>query len=148
MKELQKFDPVMTIGTVAKKLGICVQTLHLYESEGLILPSRTDTGRRMFSQHDLNRLICIREMIKTKGLNLQGIKRLMSLIPCWEFKGGLDEECQNCPAYSEALSPCWSLPNVGSKCHSQNCRECIVYQTEFNCNKMKEIIYHNRVSKL
>ena len=58
-----KYDALLTIGTVARKLGVSVQTLRLYEQEGLILPAKTNGGRRMYSLHDLGRLHCIREMI-------------------------------------------------------------------------------------
>ncbi len=137
-------EPVLTIGTVAKKLGIAAQTVRLYEEEGLVLPHRTESGRRMYSMHELDRLQCARKMITEHGMNLQGIKRMLSLLPCWEFKGGLDDECRHCPAYYEVLGPCWSLKNVGEKCVDANCRECHVYRMQLNCAKMKEIIFGNR----
>jgi MerR family transcriptional regulator/heat shock protein HspR len=138
------YDPVLTIGVVAKKLNVAVQTIRLYEQENLILPHKTGSGRRMYSLHDVERLRCIRTMITKHGLNLSGIKKLMSLIPCWEFKGGLDEECKKCPAYYEAQDPCWTTKNVGPKCQEVDCRECPVYRIEINCNKMKEIIFGHK----
>ena len=116
----------------------------MYEEEGLILPFKTETGRRMYSMHDLERLRCIRKMITEHGLNLNGIKKMMSLIPCWEFKGGLDEQCQKCPAYYEANGPCWTAKNVGPKCQKVDCRECPVYRIEINCNKIKEVIFGHK----
>ena len=80
-------------------------------------------------------------MITKNGLNLNGIKRLMALIPCWEQKGGLDEECKQCPVYYESIGPCWSVKNVGQKCQNVSCRECPVYRIEMNCNKLKEVIH-------
>lgn len=138
------YEPMMTIGIVAAKLDIAVQTIRLYEQEGLILPNKTESGRRMYSMHDLERLKCIRTMITEHGLNIQGIKRLMSLLPCWEFKGGLDSECKKCPAYYEVIGPCWSMPTVGEKCMDQDCRCCPVYRIEMNCTKLKEVIFGNR----
>jgi MerR family transcriptional regulator/heat shock protein HspR len=143
--DLDQFEPVFTIGTIAKKLDLAVQTLRLYEHEGLILPYKTDTRRRMYSLHDLQRLRCIRNLIKKDGLNLQGIKRMMSLVPCWEFKGGLDEDCQGCPAYSQVRKPCWSLENVGNKCVGEDCRNCPVYRLEVSCEKLKKIIYNHQI---
>ncbi len=138
------YEPVLTIGTVAKKLNISVQTLRLYEQEGLILPFKTATGRRMYSLHDVERLRCIRTSIKEHGINLQGIKRLISMVPCWEFKGGLDNQCRNCPAYYEADRPCWSIDQVGEKCKLEDCRTCPVYRIEISCQKIKEVIYGHR----
>lgn len=137
-------EPVFSIGVIAKKLGIAVQTVRLYEREGLIIPFKTESGTRLFSLHDLERLVCIRTMITEKGMNLQGIKSMMSLIPCWEFKGGLDEQCRHCPAYYEATGPCWSISNTGEKCKLADCRECQVYRINLTCSKLKEVIYGHK----
>ena len=115
-----------------------------YEHEGLILPYKTNGGTRMYSLHDLERLHCIREMITKHGLNLNGINQLMSMIPCWEYKGGLDKQCQNCPVYYEAKGPCWTRGDVGPKCQEVDCRECPVYRIELNCAKLKEVIFGHK----
>ncbi len=142
------YEPIFTIGVIARKLNVAVQTLRMYEQEGLILPYKTPTGRRLYSLHDLDRLHCIRKLITEDGLNINGIKRLLSLIPCWEFKGGLDEDCKSCPAYYEAVAPCWVIQNVGNKCRGQDCRTCPVYRMNLSCAKMKEVIYgHIRPDK-
>ena len=138
------YEPILTIGTVAQMLSVAVQTVRLYEDEGLVLPHRTDSGRRMFSLHDVERLRCVRNMITNHSMNLQGIKKMLSLMPCWEFKGGLDEECENCPAYYEVQGPCWSIQNVGDKCQKAECRSCKVYRMQLNCEKFKEVIYGHR----
>ncbi len=141
---IDRYEPVLTIGTVAKMLNVAVQTLRLYEQEGLILPHKTETGRRMYSAHDVERLRCIRKLITEDRLNICGIQKLFSLIPCWEFKGGLDEECRQCPAYYETIGPCWNLETVGNKCMGQNCRECPVYRMNLSCNKMKAVLFGNQ----
>lgn len=141
---LDTFEPVFTIGTVAGMLNVAVQTVRLYEREGLILPAKTKSGHRMFSLHDVDRLKCIRRLLTKDGLNIAGIKKLMSLLPCWEFKGGLDEECKQCPAYYETIGPCWSIKNVGQKCVGQDCRTCKVYRTVVSCEKMKLVLFGNR----
>jgi len=38
---LNPHEPVFTIGTIAKMLNVAVQTIRLYEHEGLILPAKT-----------------------------------------------------------------------------------------------------------
>lgn len=139
--DLDKYEPIFTIGTVAKRLGIAVQTVRMYEQEGLLLPHKTQTGRRMYSLHDFQRLLCIRKMITEHGINLNGIKKLFALIPCWDYRGGLDEDCKNCPVYYDAIGPCWSVREVGQKCRRQDCRECEVYRLPISCEKIKSIIY-------
>ena len=143
-KKVIQHEPLLTIGTVSGVLGVAVQTIRLYEREGLVIPHRTQTGRRMYSTKDLERLKCIRKMIVDHGLNISGIRRLMSMIPCWEFRGGLDTECKKCPAYYDAEGPCWTLEKVGSKCRLADCRSCPVYAVEFSCHKLKEVVFGHR----
>lgn len=144
-QDIGKYEPILTIGTIAQMLGVAVQTVRLYEEEGLVIPWRTNSGRRMFSLSDAERLKCVRKMITEYGINLAGVKRLLSLIPCWEFKGGLDSDCKSCPAYYEASAPCWSLRSKGQKCMVVDCRECPVYRIEISCEKMKEIIFGHKL---
>ena len=141
---VDKYEPVLTIGTVAEKLGISVQSIRLYEQEGLILPHKSESGHRKYSLHDLERLECIREMLTTNGLNINGVKRLMSMVPCWEYKGGLDDDCRNCPIYYEVNGPCWTRGDVGPKCQLTDCRSCAVYRLDINCHKMKEIVFNRK----
>lgn len=143
--EIEKYEPVFTIGTVARKLNVAVQTVRMYEQEGLVLPHKTATGRRMYSLHDLERLHCVRQMIVEYGLNIQGIKKLMALIPCWEYMGGVDSDCEKCPVYNGMSAPCWSVKEVGQKCQQQDCRECPVYRLPVSCNTLKSIIYQRDV---
>ena len=136
----EKYEAVLTIGAIASQLNLAVQTIRMYEDQGLILPVRTQTGRRMYSLKDLEKLRCIRQAITKEGLNISGIKKLLALIPCWEFKGGLDEDCLNCQAYIQAMGPCWSSRDVGNKCKNTDCRTCEVYQMNFSCNDLKDLL--------
>ncbi|MCL5737470.1 MAG: MerR family transcriptional regulator [Bacteroidetes bacterium] len=142
--DLGVYDPVLTIGTVAKMLDIAVQTIRMYEQEGLIIAYKTEGGHRMYSLHDVERLRCIRKMITEHGLNINGIRKMMSLVPCWGFKGGLDDECRQCPVYYDAEGPCWAQKNVGSKCRLADCRSCPVYRIEFNCTTIKEVVFGHK----
>ncbi len=144
---LNKYDAVLPIGAVAKMLDVAVQTLRMYEHEGLVLPERTPGGRRLYSLHDVQKLRCIRKMITEQSMNISGIRKVLSMIPCWEFMGGLDEDCLNCPAYTQASGPCWSVREVGAKCVRQDCRQCEVYRLDFDCQNLKDVITRNRTSK-
>ena len=144
---LDKYEPLFTIGVIARLLKVSVQVIRLYEKEGLILPYKTDSRRRFYSYHDLERLKCIRQMLGDKGLNLSGIRKIFALIPCWHYRGGLNEDCKTCPAYTQSNGPCWSLKNVGGKCTDTDCRQCNVYRMEFSCEKLKDIFYHGNQFK-
>src|SRR5271169_279863 len=65
--------------TVAAELsGIAVQSLRLYERQGLLRPGRSDGGTRRYSADDLARLRRISELVAA-GVNLAGIARILCL---------------------------------------------------------------------
>ena len=69
----------LTIGKVVKRLqqrypDLSVSKVRYLEEEGLITPSRTPGGYRLYSQHDVNRLETILHLQKTRFLPLQVIK--------------------------------------------------------------------------
>ncbi len=55
-------DPVISIGTLANKVGLSVSAIRKYEEEGLIIPHRSESGHRMFSYEDINRIQTIQHM--------------------------------------------------------------------------------------
>ena len=64
----------MTVGEVAKKMGVTVRTLQYYDKEGLLSPSaESDGGRRLYTDKDLvmlNQIISL----KSLGFSLDDIK--------------------------------------------------------------------------
>ncbi len=126
-----EFRPVYTIGVAAEMVNVSVHTLRLYESSGLIIPQRTSTQRRLYSRNDIRRLSSIRYLIEEKGLNLAGIKILLSLIPCWKMRKCSTKDRAKCDAYNEMTEPCWIVKNKGDLCEADDCRQCKVY-TDFS----------------
>ncbi|MCL4478019.1 MAG: MerR family transcriptional regulator [Deltaproteobacteria bacterium] len=113
----------------------------MYEHEGVIIPYRTHTGRRFYSHADIVRIKCIRDLIKKIGLNLEGIRRLFSLLPCWEVKGCSRNDRLNCPAYQDSSKPCWMFIKVVCRKVSTECKTCSTYMMSTNChNRMKLIL--------
>jgi len=135
-------DTVYSIGEAADLLGISVPTIRLYEREGLIIPLRKKSGHRRFKNEDLNRIRCLRETINGKKVSIAGIKRLMSLIPCWKIKHCPDDVRDHCGAYSNSESACWTIPDREWECRTANCRECTVYTRLSDCNSLKSTISH------
>lgn len=70
----------MTVGEVAKKMGVTVRTLQYYDKEGLLSPSaESEGGRRLYTDKDLIKLHQILSL-KHLGFSLDDIKnRLISL---------------------------------------------------------------------
>ena len=66
------------ISVVADLVGTGVQNLRAYERRGLVEPSRTSGGTRLYSEADVSRLRRIAELL-TRGLNLAGIAMVLDL---------------------------------------------------------------------
>ena len=73
------FMDSLTIGQVAKRAGINLQTIRYYERQEILAPvSRTDAGYRMFSSESVRRLHFIKRA-QELGFSLKEIKDLLSL---------------------------------------------------------------------
>ena len=69
---------VYVISVAAELAGMHPQTLRIYERRGLVQPARTQGGNRRYSDVDIERLRRISELA-AEGMNLEGIRRVMSL---------------------------------------------------------------------
>ena len=86
----------MTVGEVAKKMGVTVRTLQYYDKEGLLSPSaESDGGRRLYTDKDLvmlNQIISL----KSLGFSLDDIKgRLFPLETPKEVANALTEQADD-----------------------------------------------------
>ncbi len=130
-------DPVFTIGVASKMLSVSPETLRMYEREGLLISYRTRTGRRMYSHEDLDWILCIRNQIKHKKLNLAGIKRLLSLLPCWEINPCDSNKHYECNAFLINDKVCWQLDNTPCRSKKLDCYKCPVYRMAPKIHNLK-----------
>ncbi len=70
---------VFMISVAAQLAEMHPQTLRTYEARGLIEPTRSAKGTRLYSQQDVERLRRIQEMTAELGLNLAGVERVLDL---------------------------------------------------------------------
>jgi len=128
VSEEEKRDmPLYPIGIVAELIGTTDQTLRLYEKHGLIKPARRNKNR-FYSENDIKWLRCVRELIHSKKISIEGIKKLLDYAPCWEITGCSEERKNSCSAYIDRTKPCWELNRL--ICNTQSgriCEDCIVY---------------------
>jgi MerR family transcriptional regulator/heat shock protein HspR len=71
--------PRYMISVAAELVGMHPQTLRIYETKGLLRPSRTPGGTRLYSEADLERLRLIQRLTSELGLNLAGVETVMRL---------------------------------------------------------------------
>jgi MerR family transcriptional regulator, heat shock protein HspR len=122
--------PLYPIGVVAELIGIHPRTLRSYEQQGLINPSRR-SGKRFYSDNELQWLKCLRKLLSDDGLNIAGVKKLLTVAPCWSIRNCPEEKRKSCPAVLDIPLPCWEIKH--RRCSRQDpCAECEVYTGKIN----------------
>lgn len=132
--------PLMSIGAAAQLLGVSINLLRFYESEGLILPARTGKNQRRYSRVDLARVHCIRHAIQQEQMTIASIRRMMAMIPCWQIKGCAETDRKNCEAFRGTHQPCWAFKHSLNLCAEEECRNCPVYRLASDCDSIKTSI--------
>ncbi|GEM_PF-508782 len=79
-----------TIGEVSKLTGISKRALQIYDEQGLLVPSRTDSEYRLYSDDDLVVLFLIK-LLKQLGYKLKEIKQIMES-PDFDVQASLDAQ--------------------------------------------------------
>jgi MerR family transcriptional regulator, heat shock protein HspR len=69
---------VYGIGVTSDLVGTGIQNLRAYERAGLVMPSRTPGGTRLYSPEDVARLRRIQALLG-QGLNLAGVGQVLDL---------------------------------------------------------------------
>ena len=71
--------PRYMISVAADLVGMHPQTLRMYETKGLVRPSRTPGGTRLYSDADVARLRLVQRLTTELGLNLAGVQHVLRL---------------------------------------------------------------------
>ena len=72
--------PIYTISVASEILETHPRTLMMYENMGLVVPQRTSTNRRRFSQRDVQKLQTIQNLTRNHGVNLNGVRYVLQLL--------------------------------------------------------------------
>ena len=128
------------IGVVAKRLGISIRTIHMYEREGLFVSHKNSAGTRYFTEQDVAWLLEVRRMIKT-SIGIAGIRHLLSLVPCWEIKKCSFNGKGGCPVIAGHDAPCWANKDNICATTPQACRQCDVYEIRFSVGRLKQRLH-------
>jgi MerR family transcriptional regulator/heat shock protein HspR len=114
---------VYIISSAADLLGIHPRTLYLYEEKGLLIPVRKGK-RRFYSANDLKWVFAIRYLVHERGINLEGIGRLLAMRALFEYKRMYRSILAECQEFVEPTSPCWTygMPE------QHDCYTCSIYK--------------------
>ena len=95
----------MTVGEVAKKIGVTVRTLQYYDKEGFLSPSaESEGGRRLYTDKDV---VMLHQIISLKslGFSLNDIKhRFNSLETPTDVAAALTEQADRIQEKIEQLT--------------------------------------------
>ena len=72
--------PIYTLSVASEILETHPRTLMMYEHLNMIKPKRTVTNRRRYSQRDLMKLQSIQTLTRKHGVNLAGVRYILSLM--------------------------------------------------------------------
>ena len=72
--------PIYTISVASEILDTHPRTLMMYEHLGLVVPKRTPTNRRRFSQRDIMKLQTIQKLTRQHSVNLAGVRYILKLL--------------------------------------------------------------------
>lgn len=94
------------ISELARLTGVSARALRHYEDRGLLVPERTPSGYRVYSEEDITRVAQIRTMISA-GLNTATIQRYLDCARIGDHGTEL-EMCPNLRAELDAIAECLS----------------------------------------
>jgi len=142
-RNITDWEPVISIGTAAKMVDLSVSALRKYEKAGLLIYYRSDTGRRLLCRSDIKRIEMVQHLINTVGLNIEGIRRLLALLPCWDLKNCLPEDKKKCEAVQNNVHPCWMIKQSECVARGLDCRQCDVYRFGAYCAVTMKMLLHS-----
>lgn len=117
----------LSFGRAAALAGVSTSTLRTWEKAGLIFFDRNVRGHRTATERDLKRVRRIRALIREQKLNLESIRVLWSMIPCWKLKKCQPSIRATCAYFQEGFDPCWMYYHEMGGCEMDDCRRCDIY---------------------
>lgn len=110
----------MTVGEVAKKMGVSVRTLQYYDREGILCPSAvSEGGRRLYSDKDVVRLHQVLSL-KSLGFSLGEIRaKLVAVDTPGEAAAMLEEQAGRCRRRSMFSLARW---RISARCARRSCK--------------------------
>jgi len=76
------------------------------------------------------------------GLNIEGIRRMQSLLPCWDLLPCSEDARRVCPGQKDASRPCWMIKGLPCAPKGNECRQCVVYRFGSLCTQdIKRLLF-------
>ncbi len=129
MNESDRHKPLYNIKRASQMSGISPNLIRAYERMGLLRPYREPGNNyRLFTEDEIEWLMRVKALINTVGLNIEGIKCVLTINPCWETRNCPEEIRDNCESHKNYNVPCWFVEHSISCCERENsCYNCDHY---------------------
>ncbi len=72
-------EPVYVISVAARLTGLPAWMLRLLDQQGIVVPTRTEKNRRLYSANDITLLLRIRYLTEERGVNMAGVKVILEM---------------------------------------------------------------------
>ncbi len=116
-------DDLMTVGELARRVGVTVRTIQYYDQKGLLHPSsKSEQNQRLYSRDDEERLYRILTL-KYLGFSLAQIKEAEALDDRQELSGALEHRMHGSSARA-SRSCVTSAPSTASESSSLQASTC------------------------
>ena len=119
-----------TIRVASELSGVSPGTIREYERQGLLRVYRgPSSGHRLFSALEIRWIQQVWHLIHEEGLNIEGIRRLLVVEPCYKIARCDKSVREACPIFREEDHPCWASDKVPLCCRDGGriCQSCPVY---------------------
>jgi MerR family transcriptional regulator/heat shock protein HspR len=91
---MKKVPELFFISVAAERLDMHPQTLRKYERLGLVQPTRAPGSMRVYTDDELERVRLIKALVDSSGINLAGVRRLLSIAEVAGRLGPLVDEAK------------------------------------------------------
>src|SRR4051794_26864047 len=75
-RAMHELERTWKVGELARATGLTIRALHHYDDIGLLVPSRTQSGHRLYSRDDVERLYRVLAL-RSVGLSLDEIRAVL-----------------------------------------------------------------------
>lgn len=127
-----------SIKDASRMSGVKPNLIRTYQRMGLINPYRDpDNNYRSFTLDEIEWIERISRLIHEEGLNIEGIRRFLTLAPCWETMNCAPEIRKKCAAKEFPDIPCWNFNDSEGCARFNQCYKCRHYITVRNHSKLQ-----------
>ena len=75
----QENEPVYVISVAARLAALPCWVLRVLDQEGIVVPVRTESNRRLYSDADIQTLGYVRHLTEERHVNIAGVKVILEM---------------------------------------------------------------------